>query len=119
MPLIMSRAIGEPAMLYGDTLAKSGPEPACNHWGQPDLGHQNQRLATHVHSSAGQLQIDLDGSSSVSMASEGASAPVVEVETRVSVVGRVWSIDAYPNGVDVNRWSITLMDKDKHIFLIL
>ena len=59
----------------------------------------------------GQLQIDLDGNSSVSMASEGESAPVVEVETRVSVVGRVWSIDAYPNGVDVNRWSITLMDK--------
>ena len=27
------------------------------------------------------------------------------------MVGRVWSIDAYPNGVDVNRWSITLMDK--------
>ena len=59
----------------------------------------------------GQLQIDLDGNSSVSMASEDDFAPVVEVETRVSVVGRVWSIDAYPNGVDVNRWSITLMDK--------
>ena len=28
----------------------------------------------------GQLQIDLDGNSSVSMASEGDSAPVVEVE---------------------------------------
>ena len=58
----------------------------------------------------GQLQIDLDGSSSISMASEDDSAPVVEVETRVSVVGRVWSIDAFPNGVDVHRWAITLMD---------
>lgn len=59
----------------------------------------------------GQLQIDLDGASSVSMATEKDSAPVVEVETRVSVVGRVWSIDAYPNGVDVHRWAITIMDK--------
>ena len=59
----------------------------------------------------GQLQIDLDGKSSVSMADEGDLAPVVEVETRVSVVGRVWSIDAFPNGVDVHRWSITLMDQ--------
>ncbi len=58
----------------------------------------------------GQLQIDLDQGSSVSAAKEDDSAPVVEVETRVSVVGRVWSIDAYPNGIDVHRWSITLMD---------
>ena len=59
----------------------------------------------------GQLQIDLDENSSVSMADEEDLAPVVEVETRVSVVGRVWSIDAFPNGVDVHRWSITIMDK--------
>ena len=59
----------------------------------------------------GQLQFDLDDKSSISMASDDDVAPVVEVETRVSVVGRVWSIDAFPNGVGVNRWSITLMDK--------
>ena len=59
----------------------------------------------------GQLQFDLDDKSSISMATDGDVAPVVEVETRVSVVGRVWSIDAFPNGVDVNRWSITLMDR--------
>ncbi len=59
----------------------------------------------------GQLQIDLDQKSSVSIADGDDSAPVVEVETRVSVVGRVWSIDAFPNGVDVHRWSITLMDQ--------
>ena len=35
----------------------------------------------------------------------------MEVETRVSVVGRVWSVDAFPNGVDVTRWSITIMDQ--------
>ena len=45
------------------------------------------------------------------MATDDEVAPVVEVETRVSVVGRVWSLDAFPNGVGVNRWSITLMDK--------
>ena len=47
----------------------------------------------------------------ISLAKEGDEAQIVEIETRVSVVGRVWSIDAYPNGVDVHRWSITLMDK--------
>ena len=59
----------------------------------------------------GQLQIDLDDRSSVSIASEDDVAPVVEVETRASIVGRVWSIDAFPNGVDVHRWSITIMDQ--------
>lgn len=59
----------------------------------------------------GQLQLDLDDKSSISMATDDEVSPVVEVETRVSVVGRVWSIDAFPNGVGVNRWSITLMDK--------
>ena len=58
----------------------------------------------------GQLQFDLDDKSSISIATEGDIAPVVEVETRVSVVGRVWSIDAFPDGVNVHRWSITLMD---------
>ena len=59
----------------------------------------------------GQLQFDLDEKSSISIATVDDSAPVVEVETRVSVVGRVWSIDAFPNGEGVNRWSITLMDR--------
>ena len=59
----------------------------------------------------GQLQFDIDDKSSISIANENDVAPVVEVETRASVVGRVWSIDAFPNGVDVHRWSITLMDK--------
>ena len=59
----------------------------------------------------GQLQFDLDEKSSISIATDDDFAPVVEVETRVSVVGRVWSIDAFPNGVGVNRWSITLMDR--------
>jgi len=59
----------------------------------------------------GQLQIDLDGKSSVTIAEDGDEAPIVEVETRISVVARVWSIDAYPNGVDVHRWAITIMDQ--------
>ncbi len=59
----------------------------------------------------GQLQLDIDPKSAISIASEDEMMQLVDVETRVSVVGRVWSIDAYPNGVDVHRWSITLMDQ--------
>ncbi len=59
----------------------------------------------------GQLQIDLDGKSSVTIAGDGDEAPIVEVETRVSVVVRVWSIVAYPNGVDTHRWAITILDQ--------
>ncbi len=59
----------------------------------------------------GQLQIDLDGKSSVTIAEDGDEEPIVEVETRVSVVARVWSIVAYPNGVDVHRWAITILDQ--------
>jgi hypothetical protein len=35
----------------------------------------------------------------------------VEVETRVSAVGRVWSIDAFPDGKGIRRWSLTLVDQ--------
>ena len=53
---------------------------------------------------------DLDQMSSISSAEEGDEAAVVDIETRVSVVGRVWSVDAYPDGVSVSRWAITLVD---------
>jgi ssDNA-binding replication factor A large subunit len=58
----------------------------------------------------GQLNLDLDSLSSISPAEEGDEAPIVDIETRVSVVGRVWSIDAYPDGDSVSRWAITLVD---------
>tara|TARA_B100001113_G_scaffold54522_1_gene40359 strand:- start:2010 stop:3887 length:1878 start_codon:yes stop_codon:yes gene_type:complete len=58
----------------------------------------------------GQLNLDLDSLSSISPAEEGDEASIVDIETRVSVVGRVWSIDAYPDGASVSRWAITLVD---------
>ena len=39
------------------------------------------------------------------------SEPIVEIETRASIVGRIWSVDAFPTGVGVSRWSVTLLDK--------
>ena len=59
----------------------------------------------------GQLQISLDEKSSVSIAQSTDSAPPVDVKTRVSVAGRVWSVDAFPNGIDYPRWALTIMDK--------
>ena len=59
----------------------------------------------------GQLQIDLDEKSSISIAQSTDSAPPVDVNTRVTVVGRVWSVDAFPNGIDYPRWALTLIDK--------
>ena len=59
----------------------------------------------------GQLQIDLDAKSSISIAQSTDSAPPVDVNTRVTVVGRVWSVDAFPNGIDYPRWALTLIDK--------
>ena len=58
----------------------------------------------------GELQLNLDAESEVSMANEEESAPVVDVETRVSVVARVWSIDSFPDGVGNTRWAATLVD---------
>ena len=58
----------------------------------------------------GELQLNLDSDSEVSMANEEESAPVVDVETRVSIVARVWSIDSFPDGVGNTRWAATLVD---------
>jgi len=59
----------------------------------------------------GQLVIDLDNKSKISILNESYDAPIVEVETRISVVGRVWSIDAFPDAKGIRRWSITLVDQ--------
>ena len=58
----------------------------------------------------GELQLNLDADSEVSIANEEESAPVVDVETRVSIVARVWSIDSFPDGVGNTRWAATLVD---------
>jgi len=58
----------------------------------------------------GELQLNLDAESEVSMANEEEAAPVVDVETRVSIVARVWSIDSFPDGVGNTRWAATLVD---------
>ena len=58
----------------------------------------------------GQLNIELDNKSSISIARKEDNYPIVEVETRVNIVGRVWSIDAFPNGVDIHRWALSLVD---------
>ena len=58
----------------------------------------------------GELQLNLDADSEVSIADEDDSAAVVDVETRVSIVARVWSIDSFPDGVGNSRWAATLVD---------
>ena len=58
----------------------------------------------------GEVQLNLDEKSEVSIADDEESAPVVEIETRVNVIGRVWSIDAFPDGIGTARWAATLLD---------
>jgi len=59
----------------------------------------------------GEMILELDEKSSISLAEEDDSEPIVEIETRASIVGRIWSVDAFPTGVGVSRWSVTLLDK--------
>jgi len=65
-----------------------------------------------------ELIIDLDSDSIVSIAKDEESAPMIEVETRVNVVGRIWSINAFPNGKGVARWSITLLDSSGSVGVV-
>ncbi|MED6312974.1 MAG: PD-(D/E)XK nuclease family protein [Candidatus Thermoplasmatota archaeon] len=58
----------------------------------------------------GELQLNLDADSEVSLAEEDETASVVDVETRVSIIARVWSIDSFPDGVGNTRWAATLVD---------
>ena len=65
-----------------------------------------------------ELVIDLDSKSIVSIAKDDESAPMIEVETRVNVVGRIWSINAFPDGKGVARWSITLVDSSGSVGVV-
>ena len=59
----------------------------------------------------GEVVLDIDESSRISLAKDDESSPIVEIETRINVIGRIWSIDAFPNGLGVSRWSVTIVDK--------
>ncbi|MED5273873.1 MAG: PD-(D/E)XK nuclease family protein [Candidatus Thermoplasmatota archaeon] len=59
----------------------------------------------------GEMILELDEKSSISLAGDDDSEPIVEIETRTSIVGRIWSVDAFPTGAGVSRWSVTLLDK--------
>ena len=59
----------------------------------------------------GEVVLDIDESSRISLAKDDESSPIVEIETRINVIGRIWSIDAFPDGLGVSRWSVTIVDK--------
>jgi len=59
----------------------------------------------------GEIVLDLDAKSSVAIADDSDSAPIVDIETKVNAIGRGWSINAFPDGVGVTRWSVTLVDQ--------
>ncbi len=59
----------------------------------------------------GEVVLDLDENSSVTIADESDSAPIVDIETKVNAIGRVWSVNAFPDGEGVTRWSVTMVDQ--------
>ena len=59
----------------------------------------------------GEVVLDLDENSSVAIADESDSAPIVDIETKVNAIGRVWSVNAFPDGEGVTRWSVTMVDQ--------
>ena len=65
-----------------------------------------------------ELVIDLDSESIISIAQDDAIAPMIDVETRVNVIGRIWSINAFPNGKGVARWAITLVDSSGSVGIV-
>jgi hypothetical protein len=65
-----------------------------------------------------ELVIDLDSKSIISIADSEERAPMIDIETRVNVIGRIWSINAFPNGKGVARWSITLVDSSGSVGIV-
>ena len=59
----------------------------------------------------GEVVLDIDDKSSVAIADESDSAPIVDIETKVNAIGRVWSVNAFPDGEGVTRWSVTMVDQ--------
>ena len=59
----------------------------------------------------GEVVLDIDDKSSVAIADESDSSPIVDIETKVNAIGRVWSVNAFPDGEGVPRWSVTMVDQ--------
>jgi len=58
----------------------------------------------------GEVNIELDEKSEITIANDDDLAPILDIETRVNIVARIWSIDAFPDGEGIRRWSATLID---------
>jgi hypothetical protein len=65
-----------------------------------------------------ELVIDLDSESSISVVEDEEISEMIDIETRVNVVGRIWSINAFPNGKGVSRWAITLVDSSGSVGIV-
>ena len=66
----------------------------------------------------GELVIDLDLQSKIVIAGNDEVSEMIDIETRVNVIGRIWSINAFPNGKGVSRWSITLVDSSGSVGVV-
>ena len=58
----------------------------------------------------GEVVLDVDDQSSIIIAGDEETHPIVEIETRINVIGRIWSVNAFPDGQGISRWSITILD---------
>ena len=65
-----------------------------------------------------ELVIDLDSESRITIAEDEEISEMIDIETRVNVVGRIWSINAFPNGKGVSRWAITLVDSSGSVGVV-
>ena len=65
-----------------------------------------------------ELVIDLDSNSKITVAEDEEISEMIDIETRVNVVGRIWSINAFPNGKGVSRWAITLVDSSGSVGIV-
>jgi len=65
-----------------------------------------------------ELVIDLDSISKITIAEDEEISEMIDIETRVNVVGRIWSINAFPNGKGVSRWAITLVDSSGSVGIV-
>ena len=65
-----------------------------------------------------ELVIDLDSESRITIAEDEEISEMIDIETRVNVIGRIWSINAFPNGKGVSRWAITLVDSSGSVGVV-
>jgi len=65
-----------------------------------------------------ELVIDLDSISKITIAEDEEISEMIDIETRVNVLGRIWSINAFPNGKGVSRWAITLVDSSGSVGIV-